>query len=71
MAEVYEQLGGIKAANKVIQHALKQVQSLKEIEEAEPPVPEVLKNAFVNLTEHLKGLEMKYGLLLGTLPPDQ
>lgn len=71
LAEVYEHLGGFKAANKVILHALKQIQILKEIEEAEPPVPDVLKNAFLAATEHFKALEMKYGLLLGTLPPDQ
>lgn len=71
LSEVYEQLGGYKAANKVVLHALKQVNQLREIEEAEPPVPEVVKVILNSATEHLKGLEMKYGLLLGTLPPDQ
>ena len=71
LAETYEHLGGFKAANKVILHGLKQVQLMKEIEEAEPPVPDVIKSAFISATEHLRALEMKYGLLLGTLPPDQ
>jgi hypothetical protein len=71
LCETYEQLGGFKAASKVIVHAQKQLQVLREIEEAEPPVPDVIKAAFNSAAEVLKGFEMKFGLLLGTLPPDQ
>lgn len=71
LAEVYEHLGGFKAANKVVQHSLKQLQTLKEIEEAEPPVPDVIKNNLNSINENLRALEMKYGLLLSTLQPDQ
>ncbi|CAG9327873.1 unnamed protein product [Blepharisma stoltei] len=71
LAEVYEQLGAFKAASKVIIHASKQVQQLKEIEEVENPVPDVIKQALVSAIEHVKSLDMKYGLLLGTLTPDQ
>lgn len=69
--EVYEHIGAFKSANKVVFHALKQIQGLKEIEEAEPPVPDVIKNNLAIATEHFKALEMKFGLLLGTMPPDQ
>lgn len=70
MAEVYEQLGAFKAASKVITHAQKQVQALKDIEEMESPVPETIKQALLLALEQLKALEMKYGLLLGTINPD-
>lgn len=71
LCETYEQLGGFKAASKVVAHGLKQLQILRDIEEAEPPVPDVIKLALSNSAETLKALEMKFGLLLGTLPPDQ
>eukprot|EP00360_Condylostoma_magnum_P001865 CAMPEP_0168317434 /NCGR_PEP_ID=MMETSP0210-20121227/25071_1 /TAXON_ID=40633 /ORGANISM="Condylostoma magnum, Strain COL2" /LENGTH=79 /DNA_ID=CAMNT_0008316255 /DNA_START=181 /DNA_END=420 /DNA_ORIENTATION=+ len=57
LSEAYEIIGAYKPAMKVILHGIKQVQQLREIEEGEPPVPEV--------SLELKGLEMKFGMLSG------
>jgi len=71
LAETYEELGAFKAASKVVAHGLKQVQELKEVEECEPPLPEVTLYTLQSATNQLKALDMKYGLLQGTLMPDQ
>lgn len=71
LAEIYEIIGANKAAAKVITHAQKQLQNLKEIEECENPVPEVVKAAIEDSSHILKSYEIKYGLLLNLIPPDQ
>jgi len=65
LSEAYEIIGAYKPAMKVILHGIKQVQQLREIEEGEPPVPEVIRNTLDRASLELKGLEMKFGMLSG------
>jgi hypothetical protein len=71
LAEIYEVIGANKAASKVIAHAQKQLHNLKEIEEGKNPVPEGARDAIEDCTHILKSYEIKYGLLLSQIPPDQ
>lgn len=70
LSELYEESGNFKSASKVTTHALKQIQQLREIEECEQPVPEHTKDSLARATDCIKALDMKYGLLTGTLSAD-
>lgn len=71
LAEVYEEMGALKAATKVVAHALRQLQTMKDFEEAELPVPESVKITLEKGFWDMRALELKYGLMTGTLTPDQ
>jgi hypothetical protein len=71
LASVYEQLGATKAAGKVITHALQKIQLLKEIEAAEAPEPDAIRDILSRAALEMKALEMKYGLLNNAIPLDQ
>lgn len=71
LSYIYETLGAIKAANKVVTHALTEVNKVKEYEECELPIPEISRETLDKAYASLRVLEFRYGLATNTIPIDQ
>lgn len=62
LSRAYADFGALTAAKNSISYGINKVLLLKEIEEQDPPVPEVTKQALVEALRVLRGLELKYSL---------
>jgi biotin carboxylase len=70
LSQVYYSLGSVACALRSIELGLGKVQELRDVEEADPPLPDYIERSLSSNTRNLRLLELKFRVQ-GGMPIDQ